>query len=80
MTDEIEMVKVRKVGGLARVDIPGGPRGVEVGDVVDVPEDRARTLVAGGEFEWAHPAGHFWGDNSGELSPNDDDDEDEEGA
>lgn len=53
MTDEIEMVKVRKVGGLARVDIPDGPRGVAVGEVVEVPEERAWTLVDGGEFEIA---------------------------
>ncbi len=48
--DEEMMVKVRKVGGLDVVHIPGGPRNVQIGDEVEVTVDQAAYLVGGGEF------------------------------
>lgn len=43
--------KIKRIGGLGLVDIPGVKRRVAIGDVVDVPKDRADKFVEGGEFE-----------------------------
>lgn len=51
MVADEPMVSVRRVGGLRRVDVPDGPRGVEVGDVIELPAARAANFAASGEWE-----------------------------
>jgi hypothetical protein len=51
-----ETVKVRKVGGLDAVLVPGHKGVVRVGDEVELPKEQAEALVDGGEFEPAAKA------------------------
>lgn len=44
-------VKVRRVGGLDAVLVPGHKGVVRVGDEVELPKEQAKALVDGGEFE-----------------------------